>query len=200
MKFIKDNFLSFVILVLVATLFADRCNKPLDPVKPIVIRDTVWMRHDSIIQSKPQLINTVTVNATKEYLPDTNYHRLLQQYNKLVSLYLEKNIYRDSIRLDSIGYINVRDTISNNRITDRIYKYDLKYPIIKETVIAPAVVKNQLYIGGSLQGSATGFNQIGAGLLLKNRRDQIFGVYTGIDSRGQVQTGVQGYWKIRVKK
>ena len=158
------------------------------------------MKHDSIINSKPQLINTIHVPPEIKYLPDTNYEKLLAQYREILSLYLDKNIQKDSLKIDSLGYVYVTDTVTKNLIKSRIYDYNLRHPVITTTIINPPVRKTQLYAGGSLQGSVLyPVNQISGGFLLKNKKDQIFGAYTGINKDGQLQLGISSYWKISFK-
>lgn len=205
MNFIKQNFLSLIILLLLVIVFIGRCSKPTIIEKPTIVRDTVWNYHTNTVISNPNLINTLppSIKEIKEtkYLPDTNYQKLLVQYQNLLVLYLEKNIQKDRLKIDSIGYVDVTDTISKNLIAGRTYTYDLKYPVITTTVTLPPLRRNQFYIGGGLEGnSGSIINQLNAGLLLKNKKDQIFGVYTGMDMSGQLQFGVQTYFKISFRK
>ena len=87
-------------------------------------------------------------------------------------------------------------------IVGRSYKYDLKYPKIKETITIkePYKPKNQLYLGGEISGSRLNLvDQINAGLLFKNKKDQIFGAKVGLNLDGQLHAGVSSYWKISFK-
>lgn len=199
MKFIKDNFLSLIILGLVCILFFNR-GKEQEPPKPIT--DTVWVIKDSIIYTKPQVIKTISVqykDRPKEYLPDTNYAKLVVQYNALVDRYLNSNIYQDSIKIDSIGHVYVKDTISNNLLKGRSVSYSLKYPIVTEYKSIPP--KNQLYYGGQVSGNPTEIvNGIQLGVLLKTKKDRIVGVNVGLNSQGVITYGVSSYWKIKLKK
>jgi hypothetical protein len=124
-------------------------------------------------------------------MPDSNYKQFAQD---VLNQLLAKNIQQDSIKIDSIGYVKVTDTVQRNMIVGRSSEVSVKYPIIRETITLPYVPKNQLYIGGSLQS-----NQISGGLLLKNKKDQIFGGSVGINNQGQLVYSVQSYWKIKVK-
>jgi hypothetical protein len=46
----------------------------------------------------------------------------------------------------------------------------------------------------------TGTTELNLGLLLKNKKDQIYNIYGGVDTRGDYQIGVQSYWKIKLGK
>ena len=207
MNFLKNNFLSLIVLLLVSLLFIDRCAQRKQSLpQPVIVRDTVWTERAGTSSSVPQLINSVPYpvdRLTKEiqYLPDTNYHKLLLQYQTLLALYLTKNIQQDSLKIDSIGYVSVSDTITKNLISNRRYTYDLKYPIITNTITLPPKSRNQLYIGGGLEGNPSNIiNQVNGGLLWKNKKDQIYGVYGGVDKDIKVNVGIQSYWKINLRR
>lgn len=208
LDFIKKNFVNLIVLLLVLFLFIERCSqKPIQPQEPVIIRDTVYVEKTGSINTTPHLTGSIPIpmeKITKEisYLPDTNYNKLLKQYNKLLSLYFTKNVQKDTLKIDSIGSVYVTDTVSQNMVSARLYQYDLDYPVITKTVTLPCTPRNQIYIGGGIGGGNTVglINNINAGFLLKNKRDQIFGVYAGIDKNINVTYGVQSYWKIRLRK
>ena len=136
-----------------------------------------------------------------KYLPDSNYATLYKQYQDLLVLYFQRNVLKDTLRIDSLGSVYVTDTVSKNLISGRLYNYTIKYPKITETVIVPAKPRNQLYIGGSLQGNLINpVNQINAGVMLKNKKDQLYGISAGINMNGQLQLGISSYWKIHLGK
>lgn len=199
MNFVKTNFVSLVVLILVVILFLQRsCEKPTPPQQPTIKRDTMWVVKDSLITSKPRVIKTVEIisNDTiiNNYLPDTNYQKLLVQYQDVVKELLAKNIHSDMIRIDTNGYVKVTDTVQKNLITGRATEVKIKYPVITNTITLPYKPVNQVYIGGTI-----GNNQLSSGLLLKNKKDQIFGASVGINTSGQLQYGVSSFWKLKIK-
>lgn len=206
LELLKKNLLNTIILVLLTVVVLQRCEwgEPAPP--PSVKRDTVWVIKDSTVYSKPQVIKTIPVDVhhdsiIKEYIPDTNYSKLVVQYQNLVQELLAKNIYKDSLKIDSIGYVHVTDTVTKNNLTGRSYNYNLKYPIIKETITIHPKPKNQLYVGGAVMGNqSAAVNSINAGVILKTKQDQILGVTAGLNTDGQIQYGVQSYWKLKLKK
>ena len=197
-----------LILILLVIILLQRCDggeKQLVPDVIKIVKDTVWIHTDSIINTKPQIIKTepyaVPIDRwNTEYLPDTNYSKLIKQYEEIVRELLAKNIIKDSLKIDSIGYLHVTDTVSKNTITGRNYHYSFKYPIITNTITILQKKKNQLYVGGGLQGgNITAIDQINAGLLLKNKKDQIYNITVGFNSQGRVIYGANAYWKISLK-
>jgi hypothetical protein len=203
MKFIKDNLLTVVILVLLSIIILQKCGAPAPVEAPTVVRDTTWIVKDSLIVSKPQLIKSISIEShdtiINQYLPDTNYAKLVIQYQEVVNTLLAKNIHSDSIRIDSNGYVKITDTVQRNLITGRSSQVNIRYPIVKETITLPAKKVTQMYVGGVVQ-AAPAINQISVGALLKTRNDFLFGTSLGVNTDGNIQYGVGAYWKLKLKK
>jgi len=130
--------------------------------------------------------------------------------NAILKDYYSKVLYKDVLVLpDSLGTIAVTDTISQNKILGRTFNASVKQRTIKETMIVKEPARNQVYYG--LMG---GFNKedvvtsIGAGLLLKTKKDKIYQFSLGINNR--IADGTTGgispyigfgtYWKIKLRK
>ena len=202
MKINFNNILSIAILILAVIIVLQRINSSPDIIeKSIVIRDTIWQKKDSVIYTSPKVVQTIPLKIISEkYLPDPNYDKLVLQYQELVKLHLAKNIQKDSVQIDSIGFVKVTDTVQNNIVQNRKWEYNIKYPIIKETIIEPPKKINQLYIGGGLQGTQYNIiNSINGGILYKNKKDQLYGLSIGVNTNGQVVYGLSSYWKIKFK-
>lgn len=204
MQLIKNNFLNLIVLILVVVILLQKCGNNAPSEKPTITRDTVWVHKDSVVYSKPQIIKTIPVNIYTDttlikYLPDSNYTDLLKQYQSVVYELLNKNVYLDSLKIDSLGYVKVLDTLSKNLIIGRSYKYDLKYPIVKETITVPAKKVNQVYVGGGLFGTRlTPIQTIHLGLLFKSKKDGVVIPSVGVDKNLEIQYGIQSYWKIKL--
>jgi hypothetical protein len=204
MKFIKENFNALIIILLIIIILLQRCGGGSSASEPTVTikRDTVWIVKDSTIITKPQLVKTIEIPVERwetEYLPDTNYAKLLEQYVALSAKFLQMGIYQDTVKLDSFGYAAIKDTVSKNTLVGRSVNYRIKVPKITETITIPEKKVNQVYVGGMIGGYREQIvNQINAGLLLKTKKDQIIGVNAGINTQGQIVYGVQSYWKIKL--
>jgi hypothetical protein len=128
----------------------------------------------------------------------------------LLKDFFAKNIYKDTLQLpDSLGTIAMIDTITQNKIWGRTFNASVKQRTIKETMIVKELPKTQVYYG--LTG---GFNKadvvsnVGAGLLIKTKKDKIYNLGIGVSNR--VSDGTNGtlspyigggvYWKIKFKK
>jgi len=128
----------------------------------------------------------------------------------LLKDFFAKNIYKDTLQLpDSLGTIAMIDTITQNKILGRTFNASVKQREIKETLIVKELPKTQVYYG--LTG---GFNKedvisnVGAGLIIKTKKDKIYNLGIGVANR--VTDGTNGtlspyigagvYWKIKLKK
>ena len=202
----KVSLSEILIVILLIIILLQRCGggrTPENPTAPQITRDTVWVHKDSTITNQPQVIKTIPIPVnqwTKEYLPDTNYAKLVKQYMELADKFLDMNIHKDSIRIDTIGIVRITDTVSHNLIKSRTTTYSFKIPTITNTIILPPIPKRQVYVGGFIQGEQGNLiNQISVQGLLKNKKDQIYGAHVGINQSGKLQLGVSTYWKIKIK-
>jgi hypothetical protein len=202
----KISLSEILVIVLLVIILLQRCSK--DPVvveQPKIIRDTTWVFKDSTVTKQPQIIKTITVPVEQwntEYLPDTSsMSKLIAQYNELANKFLALNISVDSITVDTIGKVYITDTVTTNIIKNRKLSYNFKFPTITNTIILPEPKKTQWYVGGTVQGEQGALiSQINANLLIKNKRDQMFGGYVGLNKSGALQIGLSSFWKIKLRK
>jgi hypothetical protein len=202
LNYIKTNFFNIIVLILVSVILLQKCTStPAKPTEPKIVKDTVWVTTKNTVVTQPVVYKTIPGKPGTNYTPDPNYAKLVLQYTKLVEEHIALNVYKDTIKIDSIGHVYINDTISKNNISYRKVAWNLKYPIITNTITLPPVRNNQLYVGGGLQGEQTQLlNQFNVGLLLKTKSDQIYNVYSGMNTDGQLQIGLQAYWKIKLHK
>jgi len=129
----------------------------------------------------------------------------------LLKDYYSKVLYKDVLVLpDSLGTVDVTDTISQNKIFGRTFNANIKQRIIKETTIVKELPKTQVYYG--ITG---GFNKVdvvsnlGAGVLIKTKGDKIYQLGIGVANKvgtdgtnGVLSPFIGGgvFWKIKFKK
>jgi hypothetical protein len=203
----SKNILSLAVIVLIAIIVLQRTgcgpDKAAKGPDTVVVHDTTYEVHDSLIIKKMTVYKTLPpVHDTlpPQYIADTNYAALKVQYEKLLGLFLARNVYVDSLKLDSVGYVVVSDTVHSNKLDNRGYKYNYKIPTIHTTttITKYAPPKNQLYAGGGIGGNKTlGVTSLNAGLLLKTKSDQIYSVTVGTNTDGQIGYGFQTFWKLK---
>jgi hypothetical protein len=151
-----------------------------------------------LIVKKLKIKQIIHDTLPAEYIADTNYPKLKAQYDALVIAYLVKNLYTDTVKIDTLGYVAVTDTVHKNEIHGRSYKYNYKIPTITvtNTITKQAPPKGALFIGGGVTGNKNGLELLQGGLLYKSKRDKMFGLNIGINGNNQLVYGVNSYWKI----
>lgn len=200
------NFYLLVIAALIAVILVQRACNNSSELTPIIdtvtVYDTTYKQVEKVIYKKPKLFSSDSsfVNIDPVYLPDTNYAALKIQFETLVNSHTVKNIYQDSIKLDSLGYVSLTDTVQFNSIIGRKIYYDYKIPTVYKTttITKTAPQKRQLFIGGSLSLNKQHEDLfISTGLLYKNKKDHIIGITAGTNTEGLLYYGIQSYWKIK---
>ena len=190
-------------MVLLVLFMRERSkNAEVKPNDTITVHDTTWQIHDSIrIKKVPVPYKVIVEIASKpKMLPDTNYARLKEQYVALLQLYLNKLVYKDTIKVGEYGYIAVLDTVKENKIAYRRTRDNFNIPIVKETKTitkyAPPV--RQLYVGGGVMVNNTiGIRGAEAGLLYKTKKDDIYNIKAGVDINGNVMYGLNYFYKLK---
>lgn len=102
--------------------------------------DTVYQR-DTITEIRYKLkYKTIVDTAWKEKDVDTA---------AILQAYFDKNYFADTLVNDSALFVEVKDTVTQNKIYSRDFSIIRNYPTItKETVITKTVEMDGLYMGG----------------------------------------------------
>jgi len=203
MQFLKDNFQFLVIVgLLVFFLFFRGGQTPSNAPTIVIQADTSWKVLIPLLTQHTaggQIVNTIPYPVTKiekEYIPNPNYDILKAQYEDLRGKYLATNIQKDTLRVDTIGYVALTDSIQRNMNIGREYTYNLKYPTITITKIITNPPKRSFYYGFELQsGLDKTVNEFDVGLLYKDKKEQIFGTKLGYSPQMGPQVGVKYYRK-----
>lgn len=206
MNFISKNFLNLLVLAVIAfMLLREGCNSS-QPIQrkadTVVVIDTTYIIKTKTIIKKVHVASTdSTYDFTKDpkFTPDTSYETLKRQFTKLSKDYTTRNIYKDTLDLDSIGFVYVVDSVQFNTLSKRNYTYSYKLPTITKTVntITYAKPVRQIYVG--LGVSTLGVGTMNVGAIYKSRRDQLYGVTLSVDN-DQLVYGVQTYFKLKLQK
>jgi hypothetical protein len=201
----KDKLIFLIIIGALATLALYQWKGSNDHQGPdtLVVHDTTWQIHDSLIVKKVKVKQEIPVPyevLVKEYQADTSYPKLKKQYEDLAKDYAAKRVYVDSVNVGKFGHIQITDTVSQNKLSKRTTKDNFKIPIVKETVTITkyADPKRQLYLGGGINGSTgSGIRSIEGGLLYRTKKDQIYGVKATTTVDGITTFGVSTYFKLK---
>jgi hypothetical protein len=204
LKNIFKNFQSLIIIGLIIVIFLLReCRgekSPL-PTEPITIVK-IETKYDTIVETVPTYIpkyktrvkwKTKTVHDTIE-IHDT----IPVDTASVLEEYFAAYAYTDTLKKDSVTFI-INDTISQNKILSRGIKYNLVYPT---TIIQTEreVNKRELYVGFGLGGDRQQISYAGSELILRTKKDKLYGVGIGVNNSFQPILTFKMNWKVKMPK
>jgi hypothetical protein len=143
--------------------------------EPVYKGATINIVHDTVYQQK-----TFTKYRKGDSIPfvvlDTTY--LIDQIHdtiKIISDYSRVYSYSDTIRIDTLGYAYIQDTISQNKIQGRSFKAEIKEKTIFVTKTITPKSKNEFYLGvlGDLRALDNKVG-LGIGLGFKTSKSSLF--------------------------
>jgi hypothetical protein len=143
--------------------------------EPVYKGATINIVHDTVYQQK-----TFTKYRKGDSIPfvvlDTTY--LIDQIHdtiKIISDYSRVYSYSDTIRIDTLGYAYIQDTISQNKIQGRSFKAEIKEKTIFVTKTITSKPKNEFYLGvlGDLRALDNKVG-LGIGLGFKTSKSSLF--------------------------
>lgn len=162
-----------------------------------------WLPQEvQYVHDTPKISASIPLPVPVSRLASKDYDSLKRQYDELVAQLYTLNIYKDTVRQDS-SFVEVTDTVIQNNLYGRSYAFNLRCPttyITTETKIT-LPTKRQVYFGGGITSiSKLEGISISAGLLYKNRKENIAGINVGVDNAGKVLYGFNAYWKLSLNK
>lgn len=110
--------------------------------------------------------------------------------------YYSKRIYSDTLRIDSLGYVAIRDTISQNQIVGRFFDARITERKITETTIVKELPKVEFYMGVSARTDVS----VGGVAFIKLPSLMQIGIETGLSTSGKGGTPYIGgtiLWPIK---
>ena len=158
-----------VIVLLVAVLiFFIASDSRYTKSAPIIVSDTVYQQKTFTKFIKGNSIPFVILDTI--FLTDT-----IKDTITIVKDYNQVKVYSDTMRIDSLGYAYIQDTISQNKIQGRGFSANFNLPTITITKLIEQKSKNQLYLGfiGDLKHS-NGQIGIGGTIALKTAKNTLY--------------------------
>jgi len=204
LKSLFKNFQSLIIIGLIIVIFLLReCRgekSPL-PAEPVTIVK-IETKYDTIVETVPTYIpkyktrvkwKTKTVHDTVE-IHDT----IPVDTASVLEEYFATYAYTDTLKKDSVTFI-INDTISQNKILSRGIKYNLVYPT---TIIQTEreVNERELYVGFGLGGDRQQISYAGSELILRTKKEKLYGVGIGINNSFQPILTFKMNWKVKMPK
>ena len=161
----KDVVIVLLIAVLIFFIFSDSKYTKTDP---IIIADTVYQEKTFTKFIKGKSIPFVVLDTIYLIERVTDTITIVKDYNQV-------KVYSDTMRIDSLGYAYIQDTISQNKIQGRGFSANFNLPTITITKLIEKKDKNQLYLGfiGDLKHS-NGQIGIGGSIALKTAKNTLY--------------------------
>ena len=190
------NIQTLLIVALAALLFFQRSCSSTSPVEPQVITEVITKWDTLKVETKeyiPKYIRKTVVNIDTFQVPIDTISILKDYYAKY--------FYTDTIKVDSLGFIIINDTVTRNLISKRDVQSNIFIPT---TTITNTIYlnKRELYGGVSVSGminpvyNESPIKYISGELLYKNKKKQIYGFGLGIDKDFLPLLSGRMYWKI----
>jgi hypothetical protein len=144
------------ILVIIVFLFIKDKSEYIGNPSVIVDTDTVYQQKTFTKYIKGKSIPFVVLDTT--YLIDEVHDTIT-----IVKDYNQVKVYSDTMRIDSLGYAYIQDTISQNKIQGRGFSANFNLPTITITKVITPKPKKEVYLG--VLGDLRAFdNKVGLGL------------------------------------
>jgi hypothetical protein len=112
--------------------------------------------------------------------------------------FFRRYVYQRILRDDSLAYIRLTDTISQNRFTGSSLEYINRKPtqiVYNTTTVSNEV--NKVFLGPAIGGSLNGSLALGGSALLVTKRENAYGITADPFNRSLMATA---YWKISFRK
>ena len=194
MDFLKKVFgniqtLLIVVLVIVIIMMKSCGEQTIDP--QIITKTKI--EYISIEKKVPQYIPKWKTRIETEINIDTFLIKV--DTSAILNDYYSKYYYEDTLSLDTLGYVLVKDTISRNNITSRNIDYKVFIPkiTIEKTIL---INKREFYTGFGISGNTQQLNYIGTELLYKTKNKQAFGLGIGVNQNFIPVVSGRMYWKL----
>jgi hypothetical protein len=202
----KPNFSFIIIVLLTLVIILQRtCNKSVKIAddKITIKTDTVWKHTRDTVFQDVKIIEKVFVNSENvNHYPGETIDTCKARFQNLLKEHLVRTVYSDTLKLDSLGTIVVRDTVWINKLYGkRSYTKNYKIPQVTKTITITKQEepKRQLYVGLNAFANRNDITAFSPGFIYKTKKDQIYQASIGVSFDGTVTYGFGTYWKIKIK-
>jgi hypothetical protein len=144
------------ILVIIVFLFIKDKSEYIGQPSVIIDTDTVYQQKTFTKFIKGKSIPFVVLDTIYNIDEIHDTITIVKDYNQV-------KVYSDTMRIDSLGYAYIQDTISQNKIQGRGFSANFNLPTITITKVITPKPKSEVYLG--VLGDLRAFdNKVGLGL------------------------------------
>jgi hypothetical protein len=184
------NIQTLLIVVLAVLLFYQKSCSSTPPVEPQTITEVVTRWDTLKVATKeyvPKYIRKTIVNIDTFQAPIDTMSILRDYYAKY--------FYTDTIKVDSLGFIVINDTVTRNLISKRDVQSNIFIPTTTITNTT-YLYKRELFWGASISGNQEQIQSINGELMYVNKKRNAYGFGVGVDQNFQPIFTGRLYWKI----
>jgi hypothetical protein len=192
---LKDMIIAgLVIFIGVYILFFTPDPEPQEPIITTVTEiDTVFTEVlKEVPKYVPKYIDRV-VRDTVEMPLDVDTLAIIEDY-------FARYIYSDTLKVDSLGFGYITDTVTENKIVERSVVWDYRIPSIRETITTtiqlPPKRKREFYIGLMAGGTQTDFSYFGPSIGFKTKSSKMLTATYGVVGADKVGVSIGLYSKL----
>ena len=190
MKGYFKNIQTLLVVVLAVLLFYQNSCSSTPPVEPQTITEVVTRWDTLKVATKeyvPKYIRKTIVNIDTFQAPIDTMSILRDYYAKY--------FYTDTIKVDSLGFIVINDTVTRNLISKRDVQSNIFIPTTTITNTT-YLYKRELFWGASISGNQEQIQSINGELMYVNKKRNAYGFGVGVDQNFQPIFTGRLYWKI----
>ena len=154
--------------------------------KHITITDTITVVEEKFIPKWRTKVVRDTVEVQKVLEVDTL---------EILKDYFEKYVYLDTIQIDTLGYVTILDTLSQNRILYRKPTINIQIPT-KTITIVERENEREYYAGLGVRTTMNRYTWMGLEGVIRTKKGNTFLVGFGTDNENNFSMGGSVHWKI----
>jgi hypothetical protein len=165
--------------------------------------DTIWKHTNDTVYKDVKIVEKIFVKPENvNYYPGETIDTCKARFQNLLKEHLVRTVYSDTLKLDSLGTIVVRDTVWINKLYGkRSYTKNYKIPQVTKTITITKQEepKRQLYVGLNAFANRNDITAFSPGFIYKTKKDHIYQASIGVSFDGTITYGFGTYWKIKIK-
>ena len=146
MKKFVSNIQTLVIFVLIILVLMKTCGGPSDVTEVEKIVTKVETRYDTLEIEKKVYVPKYQTRIVTNTVTDTVVLKSKIDTLEILKDYYSKYVYKDTLKLDSLGYITIIDTITQNKIFSR--NFDSQVLIPTTTITNDIYLNKAKFFGG----------------------------------------------------
>ena len=190
----KIDIKSIIILILILIIiFLQKCQSSGTSIEKEIVTET------EIVYETVEVEKEVYIPKYKEKIVN-NFDTLIVKEPidtlEILKDYYSKYYYQDTISLDTLGYLVINDTITQNKIYSRDFKSKINVPT---TFVTNTIYLNKykFFMGPSMTFDQRGFDDASWELLIKDKKDRVYTLGLGVNRDGN--TAFTGGIKFRLE-